>query len=183
VLIAILGLGILGVGGYQALHIVMRNSPAAPAIKQTSLVDYIDNPNVSVRLTIKGPVVATEKHIEQTFTISSSTREIDAAKGYASTPDYTQSYSNNQSAFADFMHALQDAGFTKTAKSTVSTDVGNCPSGTRYIYELIDSGKNALQSWSSSCGDGTFDGDANSIRALFQAQTPDYNKLPSELRV
>lgn len=182
ILIAILALGILGFGGYQTLKTLYK--PAAP-VKTITLNDYLTKDDVQVRLTIIGPVTAPEKHVEQTFTVSSSSRDLSVAKAYNTTPAYTNTYDNNQAAFNDFMKALQTAGFTAGAATTSkTTEVGNCPVGTRAVYELISGGTNVFRTWSSSCGSGTFQGSASAIKNLFQVQFPDFNRqLTPDLRL
>lgn len=180
-LIAILALGILGYGGYQTFKILVK---PAPKPKTITLVDYLTKPGTQVRLTLIGPVTAPEKHVEQTYTISSTSRDLSITKGYNTAPEATSSYNNNQAAFEDVMRALQNAGFTAGAgTASTTTEVGSCPTGTRAVYELISSGQDVFRTWSSTCGNGTFQGTPSTVRQLFQVQYPDLNKLPATLRL
>lgn len=181
ILIAILALGILGFGAYQTFRVLYK---PAPAPKTISLNDYLTTANTSVSLTLKGPVTAPEKHVEQTFTITNSQRSITIYKAYSESPAFTETYENNQTAYEDFMRALQNAGFTGGATSTSkTTEVGDCPSGTRAVYELRVESANVFRTWSSSCDHGTFTGSSGSIRTLFQNQIPIATKLPADLRL
>lgn len=183
ILIVILGVGILGFGGYQAYKIAVKPAIAPkPTTKPLTLSDYAGSQTAKVRFSIIGPVTAPEKHTEQVFTISQSSRQLEIFKNYSNNADYSQTYNNNAAAFADFMRALQNNGYIKSTKSSVNSEVGACPTGTRYTYELIDDGSTVIRTWFSSCGIGTFDGNAGTVQTLFLNQIPDYYKIPSNLR-
>jgi hypothetical protein len=146
---------------------------------QQSLTDHTTDGS-EVRLTIEGPVNADELHRSTTISVSRDGRAIEADKTYNDVPAASATYQNNQDAFDDFMQALQNAGFTRQASgSTTQSEVGQCPLGQRYIYELVTNDAIALRSWSSTCqlrGE-PFAGNAGLVAELFQAQIPDYNKV------
>lgn len=153
------------------------SSKTAPT--QISLTDHTTDGS-EVRLTIEGPVNADELHQSTVISVSRDGREIEADKTYADMPAASATYLNNQTAFDDFMQALQDAGFTKQAKNATQQDeTGQCPLGQRYIYELVTDDTITLRTWSSSCRAATepFGGNAILVQQLFRAQIPDYAKV------
>jgi hypothetical protein len=149
-----------------------RSTPATPTPK---LTDYVSNGQV--RLTIEGPVTANEQHSSAIVTISQNERTMQILKTYDNDVQDSRTYDNNQEAFDDFLHALDGADFTKSRKSSLSDERGQCPAGVRYVYELIKDGQTLQRLWSTSCGEGTFNGTGTTVRQLFETQVPDYNLL------
>jgi len=70
--------------------------------------------------------------------------------------------------------ALDLAGFTKgDAKSTNTNERGYCPTGDRYIFEIVNGASDAQRYWSTSCrNSGTFKGNVAQVKQLFIAQIP-----------
>lgn len=181
-LFIIVVLALLGFAGYRVVQ--SQKTRTVTANPEISLLSYIDS-DAKVRLTVEGPVTANENHNSIVITVSRGNRVLEGLRTYDATSEIYQDYSNNQTAFDDFMRALQTAGFAKPLKSadTSQTEQGVCPTGQRYIYELIDDdGKTISRLWSSSCGQGTLGGSGSTIRPLFQDQIPDYTKLTSGFR-
>jgi hypothetical protein len=175
--IGLIVIGLFGLAIYTFFSSQISNRPAA--VKPLTLVDYFSRDTAQVRYTVSGPTVADEYHNAITISVGKVRRSVEAFRTYAETPAFTQEFDNNQPAFEDFMRAIQNAGFT-AAKTRAGnpTEVGLCPTGQRYVFELIDNGKTVLRTWATSCGDaGTFNGSPATIRSLFQAQIPGYAKL------
>jgi len=84
------------------------------------------------------------------------------------------------------MRALHNAGYEDSTKNPKAADtyLGLCPSGQRMIYEFFQGGKTLMSSWSTTCGDPTdFTGNAATIRALFQAQFPQYQTVVGSIQL
>ncbi len=157
------------------------NHAATPA--PTDLSNHTTDGSV-VTLVIEGPVEADELHTALTISISAGARSIEGDATYQNQPINSQTYTNNQAAFNDFMQALQNAGFTKATKGkTVASELGMCPLGNRYVYELAVSEKVTQRLWSDSCGDrtATFNGEGPLVRSLFEHQIPNYTKFTQSL--
>ena len=180
--LVLLGAALAIYAGYQAVQYQFSNRPAAP--KPLTLVDYIKTEGALVRYTVEGPVVANELHNSIVITVTKSGRSLITEKTYENQPGTKNEFGNNQAAFEDFMRALQDTGFTSSRKSSTGSELGQCPSGQRYIYELVSGGKTIMRSWSTTCGDeGTFDGTPSAVRRLFQSQIPNYRDLIRGTRI
>jgi hypothetical protein len=157
-------------------------TPTPTPTPQVSLTDRVGS-DARVRYTIVSPVAANETHNSIVITVSPANRTVQALQSYEDIVADSRDFPNNQAAFADFAQALQDAGFTKTNASTDEDERGACPTGQRYVYELIDNSGTVSRLWSTSCNNqGTFSGNAALIRQLFQAQIPDYTKFRSSVR-
>ncbi len=147
--------------------------------KKVTLSDYAKKGG-EARFTTDGPINAKEKHRMIQITVTRSERKIDIFKGYNFEIERSQRFDNDESAYNDFIHALQNAGYAnENTKAARKDETGVCPLGNRYTYELLDNNEEVLKLWSSSCfaREGTFAGNAGLVRTLFQAQIPDYTKL------
>jgi hypothetical protein len=145
--------------------------------QQINLVDYATTSKI-VQMTEKGPVNANQEHDEVRITVTNMESSIEVFKGYEGNLVKTQTYPNNSQAYADFLRALQLAGYTKGNKdSKVADERGYCATGTRYIFSIKDGDNSIQRLWSSSCNVGSFKGKTSAVEALFQAQIPDYNTV------
>lgn len=150
------------------------------------LSDY-SSTDAEVSITTEGAVVGDEEHNAIRITVSRDERTLDIINGYNGLVTTTQSFDNNQAAYTIFLHALENYNFTREIKPKVTDDRGVCPAGSKYIYELKNTGKDDTDKrlWSVSCGAaiGNFGGIGPSIRDLFQKQIPDYSTLVSKVRL
>ena len=152
---------------------------------QITLSDYANTDTV-MQLTIDGPLVADAQHVGVRMTIGQTQNTIQTYQGYQNTITSTKTYPNNESAYSDFLHALQLYGFTKGSTDPNKADErGYCPSGSRYIYEILtDTGSDIERFWSTSCGgQGNFGGNPVAVRQLFIKQIPDYDKITGKLDI
>lgn len=142
------------------------------------LTDYADT-DASVSLTIDGAINALENHRSIRIMISRNSRSITVYRGYNGDVLDNKVYSNTQDAYNAFLHALAFGGFSKDQKGQFNSSTGVCPLGLRYTYDLQDGSQELVNTWSTSCSSrqGTFAGNAQLTRQLFQAQIPNYNKL------
>lgn len=150
----------------------------SPANQPAPMVDYANSSTV-VQLTTIGPVESDQTHTESRITVGSSQATIEKFQGYQE--DNTllnRSYANNSAAYADFLRALQLAGYRLGNTDKSANDYrGYCPQGTRYVFAIQDGSNTIEQFWSSSCGTGTFKGKTDLVVSLFRAQIPDYDNL------
>lgn len=156
-------------------------SPNAPK----KLVDYA-NTSVSVRLIDDYPINANQTHRQLVTTVGRDNTRFEVKAGYEGDNLRSQTYSNNPTSYANFLRALQLAGYTLGKNDEKLQDErGFCPAGHRYIYEIIQDDQLIQRYWSTSCGNGqgSFKGRSDTVRILFQRQVPDYIKLTSNIDV
>jgi hypothetical protein len=149
--------------------------------EQVDLLDYAST-NAVVSMTIDGRINANELHRSAEVTVGRSNVRMEVFKGYERQVLESKSYLNNDDAFADFLRALQLAGFTKGATEVTSEandPRGVCPNGQRYIFKITSGPSDIQNFWTTTCGGGTFKGTFPSVRQLFTAQVPDYTTLVS----
>lgn len=180
-IVVILALLLFGV--YRVIRPLLFGNPTKPLNPQVNLLDYTDR-DTQVRFSIEGPVTANEIHNTIRIAVTKDNRILEGLNTYDATSVLSQTFPNNAGAFEDFMYALDNAGFIKRdPKATTADERGVCPSGQRYIYELIESGQTVTRLWSSTCGGGNFAGQSDVVRTLFQNQIPQYNKLTATIKM
>lgn len=143
--------------------------------KQLKLTDFI-NTDADVSWTREGKIVAQEQHKAVRVTVARNERRIELLSGYDGSVEKSQSFTNTQGAYDQFMNALANAGYTRKQDARVEGPKGVCPMGNRYIYTLHENGNEKLSLWSTTCSrrDGTFGGETGLVERLFQGQIPNY---------
>lgn len=144
---------------------------------QTELIDYAKTQTV-VRMTVEGRVNLDAEHRLVRVTVGRDSNVINLIQGYEGHVIQTQTYDSNENAYATFLRALQLKGYTKGNDDPDRQDSrGVCPTGKVYTFEIITGSSPVQRFWTTSCGGGTFKGEASVIRQLFRAQIPDYSKI------
>lgn len=162
--------------------LIIRGLSSSSGPKPLDLNSYATT-NVTVQLTIDSPVAASATHRDIIINVGSTESSLTVTQGYQHSVVRMQSYPMNVASYADFLHALTVNGFTKGNNDpSLKDERGQCALGDRFVYEAIDSNGNDLQRyWRTSCGTGTFQGDAATIRQLFVLQIPDYDQLTADV--
>jgi hypothetical protein len=145
--------------------------------KALVLHDYVHSDSVA-KLVIDAPVQADSTHQSVEIDVSNSNVSFTLFNGYQQNAILTQTYANNDDAYANFLLALQNEGYTKgNTDSKFADERGVCPLGTRNVYSFSDNSNQLMRFWSTSCGTATFKGKPSSVTTLFKKQVPDYGKL------
>jgi len=136
------------------------------------------NTGRSIRMTVRGPIVADENFSSYQVAISPSSRVYTLFDGYLDAVKDTKSFDNNTKAYEEFVYALDKANITKPGKYTEdqASDLrGICATGRIYKFEFIDSGSVKKNYWTSTCkgSPGTFGANIPQVTNLFSAQLPD----------
>src|SRR6185503_10414921 len=142
------------------------------------------NSQTVVKFTLDGPVTADPKHQGYRITVGRDANTIEIVQGYQNNVTQAKTYDNNSGAYAEFLRALQLQNFTKgDTDPAKADDRGVCPNGMRYTFEIENAGETKQRFWNTSCGGGTFRGNANTIRGLFQRQIPDYATITAKMQL
>jgi hypothetical protein len=159
-------------------------NPNVPVVKP--LPEYA-NTLAEVSMTLDGRITGDDTHRQIRITVDNLQRRFDVIGGYNGNIIEEHSFDNNQTAYSVFLHAINNEGFTLKLKDTKYPvdSIGQCPLGTRTIFELNDGGDELSNLWSSNCGTkiGTLGGSSSALTALFQRQITDYDKLVSNSKV
>lgn len=151
---------------------------------QTRLVDYA-NTNAVVSLTVDGEINANLDHRAFEITVGRSDVRMETYKGYEREVLESKNYQNTNEAYANFLRALELAGFTKgkvDVEGGQNDPRGVCATGQRYVLRITSGASDIQRYWATSCGgQGTFKGNLQQVRQLFINQVPDYSKLTNNL--
>lgn len=142
--------------------------------------------NSVVQFTDDGPITSQQSHQGLRITIGQYASTIQIYQGYQNNIIQSQTFANNQDAYAVFLKALQLQNYTKGNKEPALADArGYCPQGDRYSFQIINGNSQSVQNyWSTSCGgQGTFGGNVAGIIALYQAQIPNYANIANAINL
>jgi len=142
-------------------------------------LDSYSSTDATVRMTIDGPVTSNQQHRQIQITVGKSDTTYQEIQSYDGTVTNSHTYANSQAAYGVFLRSLSYAGFTKgNTSSSLADERGYCPLGNRYIFELIQNGKNIERFWATSCGNPrSYGGNVPLTLKLFEDQVPDYTTV------
>lgn len=149
--------------------------------RNVNLADY-ERTNVVMRFIIDGPVVANELHGQVRVEVARDENKLQLIRGYQGEVTRQENFNSNSSAYGNFLRAIDLLGYTKGSTSDTLQDYrGYCPTGNRYIFQIAEGDEIKQQFWATSCtdGEGSFNGETNSVITVFQAQIPGYQALTS----
>lgn len=173
-----------------AFVLVIRgfSRPKTTPKNQTALASYASS-ETQVQLVVDGRIIAEQDHDAYRITVGRSEVRIETMRGYAGDVVASKTYTNTQEGYANFLRALDIAGFSKGLQNPTAEqrdERGVCANGRRYIFEIV-TGSNELQRyWSTSCsGQGTFKGNTAAVKQLFDRQVPasDFGPLVNPLQI
>lgn len=178
-------LGFLAAVGLVVLVfvLVLRGLGGGKQSVETKLTDYTATDTV-MQLTVDGRVVADQEHQAVRVTVGRFENKIEIIRGYQNQIVEVKTYPNNEEAYGTFLRALHLLGYTKGDTDAKKGDErGVCPTGQRYIFEIVTGSASVQRFWKTSCGSGTFKGNSSEVRSLFRAQIPEYSKTTSKLEL
>lgn len=141
----------------------------------------------SVRMTVRGPIVANENFHSYTVSASPDARNMTTYVGYDGQQVDTSQLPNNLQAYTQFVNALDRANMmegTPLTGDANNTD-GICATGYVYTFEVLQ-GTNVIQSlWTSTCKGsvGSLKANLVQLKGLFQRQIPDFTKLTAKIKL
>ena len=141
----------------------------------------------SVRMTVRGPIVADENFHSYSITISPDARNMTTYVGYLGQQVDTQQLTNNIPAYEQLVYALDRANLMEgTPLSGTANDTrGICATGSLYEFEVLQ-GSNSIQKlWTSTCegSPGSLKASLSQITNLFRQQIPSFSQLISKINV
>lgn len=139
-----------------------------------------------VRYTMYGVVNGQEIHRDIRITIGPGTRLIEVVQGYNGQVIKSEEFPNTSEAYRTFAAALNGAGYAlSVGPEGRGIEDQSCPLGRRYAYEVAPDSNDISRTWSTSCAtnQGTFGGNAQQVRSLFQRQIPDYEQFVRGIRL
>ena len=172
-----LGRALFGDGGSP-------NSPQPnPNIEDAKTALLSTDVDRSVRLTVRGPIVANENFRSYSITITPDSREMITYEGYLDNQIDRKRLDNNTKAYTELVYALDKR---KMMDGKDLTDEQNdlrgiCASGKIYKFETIKNNSVVKSLWTSDCSGskGSAQANVNEILDMFLKQIPDGKKMAS----
>jgi hypothetical protein len=173
---------------FIGLILIFSGGDEKPREEQLKPLPEYSTTYAEASMTIDGPIVGEDQKRSIRITVGQYQRRLDVISGYNGNITQTNSFSNNESAYNNFLWAIWRSGFLKERKGLdelQQNEKGQCPLGQRYIFELNESGEQLSYLWTSSCGNkiGTLAGDSSTLQQLFEAQITDYDELVSDVEI
>jgi hypothetical protein len=139
----------------------------------------------SVRMTVRGPIVADENFRSYQVAIDPSTRNMTTYSGYLEQAIDSKQYPNNNKAYEEFVYALDKANMMKgTALEGDKDDIrGVCATGNVYEFEVLSGSAVVKRLWTSTCKGslGSFKASIAQVESLFKEQIPDQKALREKI--
>ena len=150
---------------------------------KTALVDT--TADRSVRMVVRGPIVAEEDFHSYSMTITPDSRNMTTYTGYVGQAVDTEQLGNNVQAYTQFVNALSRAKLMEGTPLTGEANDINGICATGYVYEFeVMQGTNSVQKlWTSTCKGsvGSLKANLAQVLRLFRAQIPNYSKLVDKI--
>jgi hypothetical protein len=139
----------------------------------------------SVRMTVRGPLVADENYRTYTVTISPTGRTMTTYKGYDQQQIDTSELKNSTTAYEQLVYALNRVKLMDGTPFTGdSNDTrGICATGTLYTFDVLQSGNSEQSLWTSSCNSapGSLKANLTQVTNLFSSQIPTFSALVQKM--
>ena len=167
-----------------AIVLMVRGFHSGTSPVSTSPLVRYANSDTVMQVTVEGPLVSEQKHQGYRVTVGQTEAQIEALQGYEDTVTQTKTYANSQNGYANFLRALDLAGYQKGSTDPKKADSrGYCPGGAVYTFEIVNAdGSTPEKFWATSCGgQGNFGGSVSKVLTLFEQQIPDFDTVTSNL--
>lgn len=176
ILLIVFGIVLFNRGGSE--------NKVTPGKRTVKLSDFITKDNSSVEYNTAGAINALENHRAIQIIVTPTTRTINVYTGYNGQILNTQTYSNTQNAYSDFITALGRAGFTRERRLDANISSQSvCPTGSRTHYKLFEGSDEVMNLWTASCTSGSYAGNVSLTNSLFKSQIPDYSKITQGVNI
>jgi hypothetical protein len=141
----------------------------------------------SVRMTVRGPIVADENFRSYQIAIDSSSRRITTYSGYVDQMIDNVQLGNNTKAYEEFAYALNRANLMKGVELDAEKNDtrGICATGRVYEFEVLQGSSVVKRLWTSTCkgSAGSLKASVTQVQTLFNEQIPDSRKTLSNLDI
>lgn len=179
-IVALVSLGRVLFGGESSQQTSEPVNAGKQALTQTTA-------DRSVRMTVRGPIVANENFHSYTMSISPDSRTMTTYVGYLGQQVATEQLGNNVQAYTQFVGALSRANLmegTPLSGDANSTD-GICATGTLYEFEVLQATNSIQKLWTTTCqgSRGSLAANLQQVSRLFQVQIPRFQELASAINL
>lgn len=152
---------------------------------QTQLVSL--NSSASVRMNVRGPIVATENFKGYSITIAPQSRQLTVYSGYNLNTLQQVSLGNIPSGYEQFVYALKNYKLAENSELTGDKNDtrGVCPTGILYEFAILDNNKSVKTLWTTTCANyrGSLKSNRTDIYNLFVNQIPNGSSIISTYNI
>lgn len=168
------------------IRAIFGGDSSQPSVNDNSRQELIStSADRSVRMTVRGPIIANEQFRSYQVTVSPESRNLTTYSGYLGQAIDTKALGNNTIAYEEFVYALDRANLVKgTPLSGDKDDTrGICATGYVYEFEARKANTTVKRLWTSTCSGsrGSLDANLNQVKNLFLRQIPNNNLISSSL--
>ena len=139
----------------------------------------------SVRLTVRGPIVADESHRSFQITIGPNNRVMTTYEGYLEKEIDSKKFDNNTRAYEELIYALDKRKMMEGRELTPEENDlrGICATGKIYMFETLLNDQSVKTLWTSDCSGskGSALANVDEIVDMFIKQIPEGNKMASSV--
>lgn len=139
----------------------------------------------SVRLTVRGPIVADESFRSYQVTVTPTSRIMTTHEGYLGRQLDTKTFDNNVRAYEEFVHALDKRKMMDGRVLTAGQNDlrGICASNKLYEFETMVNNETLKKLWTSDCdgSKGSALANVSEILDMFLKQIPEGRKMASDV--
>ncbi len=139
----------------------------------------------SVRMTVRGKIVADEDFRSYQITVSPTSRTLTTYGGYLEQVIDTKQLGNNSPAYEEFVYALERTNFVTASALTDEKDDtrGVCAAGKVYEFEVMQGTTVIKRLWTSTCksASGSLKVNQATLSELFLGQIPDNRPLLNKI--
>lgn len=163
----------------QGLSGPTQSNPAQLDTSRRALTST--NADRSVKMSVRGNLVADEDFRAYQIRISPNSREITGYKGYERQVVRNETLVNNIPAYEQFVFALNRAGLMDGASlaGDANDTRGICAGGRLYGFEIFQDNKSVKRLWTTNCSGfrGSLSADLDEVVGLFYDQIPQVNSF------
>lgn len=135
----------------------------------------------SVRMTVRGPIVAEEQFNSYVVSVGPSARSMATYVGYVGQQINNEQLPNNTQAYDQFVHALDRAGLAegKPLTGEANDTRGICATGLVYEFDIMQGDNSVQKLWTSTCDGsrGSLTASVQQVSRLFRLQIPSFSQL------
>ncbi len=132
----------------------------------------------SVRMSVRGPLVADENYHTYTITISTTTRTMTTYQGYSGKTFANDQRANSVDGYTQLVYALSKAKLMDGTplSGSANDERGVCATGTLYDFEVFQGTTSVQKLWTSTCtgAPGSLKASLTQVTNLFDSQIPDF---------
>ena len=175
-------------GGNNPEQVQQVNSEDSKENTSTSSKELLSvGQDRSVKMTVRGPIVAQENFRSYTVEVSPKFRKLTTYKGYLGEVIKEVKRDNNTESYTQFVNALNKANMMRGAPFSGEADdlAGVCATGHLYDFSMLKDDKAEKHLWTSTCSGskGSLIANTKQLQNLFIAQVPGNEQIVRDLGI